>query len=212
MINNTRFTVTIATILIFIGISLLSYNFINERREQAYSIMNLSLSSEANETKIIEETEIIEQKVEEEQEETNVDSNYEYYIGTIKINKIGLTKGFYDKNSKLNDLRWNIKVLKESNYPNKENSNLIIAGHSGNYSNSYFKDLYKLEIGDVAIVEYDDIEYTYKIKNIYTDEKDGDVEIRKIANKSCLTLITCTKDNDNLQTIYIFELIKKKQI
>jgi len=211
-VNNTKITVTIATIMIFIGIFLLSYNFINEKREYAYSTINLSLSNEVNETKFIEEKEITTQKEEETIEDNTIDSNYEYYIGTININKIDLVKGFYDKDSKLNDLRWNIKVLKESSYPDIESGNLIIAGHSGNYSNSYFKDLYKLELGDIAIVEYNDIEYTYKIKNIYTDDKDGNVEIRKIANKNCLTLITCTKDNNNLQTIYIFELIKKKQL
>lgn len=210
--NNTKITVTIATIMIFIGIFLLSYNFINEKREYAYSTINLSLSNEVNETKFIEEKEITTQKEEETIEDNTIDSNYEYYIGTININKIDLVKGFYDKDSKLNDLRWNIKVLKESSYPDIESGNLIIAGHSGNYSNSYFKDLYKLELGDIAIVEYNDIEYTYKITNIYTDDKDGNVEIRRNTNKSCLTLITCTKDSDNLQTIYIFELIKKKRI
>ena len=210
--NNTKITVTIATIMIFIGIFLLSYNFINEKREYANSTNNLSLSNEVNETKFIEEKEITTQKEEETIEDNTIDSNYEYYIGTININKIDLVKGFYDKDSKLNDLRWNIKVLKESSYPDIESGNLIIAGHSGNYSNSYFKDLYKLELGDIAIVEYNDIEYTYKITNIYTDDKDGNVEIRRNTNKSCLTLITCTKDSDNLQTIYIFELIKKKRI
>ena len=49
--------------------------------------------------------------------------------------------------------------------------------------------------------------YNYKIVNIYTDSKDGTVTIYRNENKSCLTLITCTKDDSTTQTIYIFELV-----
>ena len=98
-------------------------------------------------------------------------------------------------------------MLNESSYPDEENGNVIIAGHSGNYFNSYFGNLWKLSIGDVAYINYKNIKYEYKIVNIYTEAKDGDVLIKRNPNKSVLTLITCTKDDETTQTIYILERV-----
>ena len=50
----------------------------------------------------------------------------------------GKEKGFYKKESSLNNVKFNLYVLPESNYPDIKNGNLIIAGHSGNYNNSYW--------------------------------------------------------------------------
>ena len=48
--------------------------------------------------------------------------------------------------------------------------------------------------------------YTYKIVKIYDVTTDGTVTIYRDESKTCLTLITCTKDDETKQTIYIFEL------
>ena len=42
--------------------------------------------------------------------------------------------------------------------------------------------------------------------DIYTEKKDGDVVVSRDANSTILTLITCTKNDNTTQTIYIFEL------
>ena len=61
-------------------------------------------------------------------------------------------------------------------------------------------------MGDKAIVKYNNMTYTYKIVNIYKENKDGTVTIYRDKTKKCLTLITCTKDDKKTQTIYILEL------
>ena len=94
-------------------------------------------------------------------------------------------------------------VLKESDYPDVVNGNLIIAGHSGNYSNSYFNDLYKLSIYDTVTVHYQGKDYIYKITKIYNEKKTGTVRILRNRNKTSLTLITCTNGDNYHQTIYI---------
>ena len=48
--------------------------------------------------------------------------------------------------------------------------------------------------------------YTYKIVNIYNEEKTGMIKIIRDSEKTILTLITCTKDDEYHQTIYIAEL------
>lgn len=169
--------------------------------------MNLVLS-EIN-TRDIENVEE-EPAVEEPTEEVKEDNNnyiYEEYLGVLDIPKINFYKGFYSKTSSLNNVQFNLFVLKESDYPDVVNGNLIIAGHSGNYSNSYFNDLYKLSIDDTVTVHYQGKDYIYKITKIYNEKKTGIVRILRNRNKTSLTLITCTNGDNYHQTIYIAELI-----
>ena len=42
---------------------------------------------------------------------------------------------------------------------------------------------------------------------IYEVTKNGLVTIHRNENKTTLTMITCTKDNDNTQSVYISELV-----
>lgn len=130
------------------------------------------------------------------------------YIGYLKIPKIELNRGFYGINSKLNDVSKNIYVHPASTFPVRGNANnLILASHSGSSSISYFKNLYKLELGDEAQINYKNTTYTYKVVNIYKEEKDGTIAIYRNKEKSTLTLITCTKNDNAKQTVYILERI-----
>ena len=49
------------------------------------------------------------------------------------------------------------------------------------------------------------------LNNIYDVNKTGEVEIKRDPNKNTLTLITCTKDSDTKQTVYITYLKNKEQ-
>jgi len=143
-----------------------------------------------------------------DEEETNI-HNYqdiESYIGYLEIPKIKFRRGFYNITSKLNTVEANIEIIKGSEMPDVTNANLIIAGHSGTGWKAFFKDLYKLEIGDEATVTYAGINYKYKITNIYKEKNTGTVSIKRNYDKTTLTLITCTKDDSSTQTIYIAEL------
>ena len=205
--NNLKFQVAAGVILIISGIPLLLSNYIKEKRDVVFSEMNLALS-EIN-TRDIENVEE-EPAVEEPTEEVKEDNNnyiYEEYLGVLDIPKINFYKGFYSKTSSLNNVQFNLFVLKESDYPDVVNGNLIIAGHSGNYNNSYFNDLYKLSIDDTVTVHYQGKDYIYKITKIYNEKKTGTVRILKNRNKTSLTLITCTNGDNYHQTIYIAELI-----
>lgn len=204
--NNLKFQVAAGVILIISGIPLLLSNYIKEKRDVVFSEMNLALS-EIN-TRDIENDEE-EPAVEEPTEEVKDNNNYIYeeYLGVLDIPKINFYKGFYSKTSSLNNVQFNLFVLKESDYPDVVNGNLIIAGHSGNYNNSYFNDLYKLGIDDTVTVHYEGKDYTYKITKIYNEKKTGTVRILRNKNKTSLTLITCTNGDNYHQTIYIAELI-----
>ena len=209
---NFKYQVAAGVILIVGGTLVLLSDYIKEKRDVVFSEMNLALSEINNQTiyndEVVEDEELSDEELEEEpKEEQKKEYTYEEYAGILDIPKINLYKGFYNKTSNLNNVKFNLYVLKESDYPDITNGNLIIAGHSGNYNNSYFANLYQLELNDTIIVHYKNKDYTYKITKIYNEEKTGTVRILRDRNKTTLTLITCTKDDNYHQTIYIAELI-----
>ena len=190
----------IGSVIILIGGFFLSYNYIQSKKIVAYDYMaNVFYQSE--EVEILEhDGELKEEKKEELGEVTND------YIGYLTIPKINLKKGFLDMRSELNNIEQNITVIEGSSYPDKEKGNLIIAAHSGSGGKAFFNDLYKLSTGDVAEVSYKGKKYTYKIVNIYKQEKTGTVAIYRNYDKTTLTLITCTNFDKATQTVYIAEL------
>ena len=128
----------------------------------------------------------------------------------MSIPDINLKKGFTKKESKYNTISKNIQILSASDYPDKENGNVIFAAHSGNSSVSYFNKLYLLNKDALVYVTYNNVTYTYKITDIYTVKKSGEIEIKSNKNKSNITLITCTKNDNTTQTVYLGELISKE--
>lgn len=157
----------------------------------------------------------IKKKIVEEESTSNNEQNKNVttdneYIGILKITKIGLEKGLVSKNSYYNNVNRNIFILNESDMPDKEKGNVILAGHSGNGRISFFKNLYKLEINDYVSIFYNGSEYKYKVVNLYEIEKTGKANIVRNVEKSTLTLITC-KQNTNKQIVYICELIEVRE-
>ena len=206
-INNLKYQIAAGVILVICGTLVLLSDYIKDKRDVVFSEMNLVLSSINMDENLNNQDNITSDESEEPKEEKNDNYTYEEYLGIVDISKIGLYKGFYNKNSNLNNVKFNLYVSPESNYPDTESGNLIIAGHSGNYNNSYFANLYLLELGDTINIHYNNKNYVYKIDKIYNEEKTGRVRILRNKSKTTLTLITCTKDDNYHQTIYIAYLI-----
>lgn len=207
--TNYKMTIILGVILITFGITLMSNNYIKTKREETFNDMNLLLlDSNINEVNTEESNdETPNEEVDEEPSKSDTSNNYEPYLAVLKIPKLNLERGFYDKTSSLNNVDYNILFHSNSDYPDKLNGNVILASHSGTSSISYFKNLYKLELGDEAQINYKNTTYTYKVVNIYKEEKDGTIAIYRNKEKSTLTLITCTKNDNAKQTVYILERI-----
>lgn len=210
--SQNKLIIIIGTLLIVSGMIILTSNYFNEKVDNAYTYMN-NLLLENTETEVLElqeEVATIDEttsSLENMQiEETVIDPYAKYYIGTLEIPKINLNKGFTAIDSPYNTVNKNIEVVKNSNYPDVSKGNFILAAHSGNSYLAYFKNLYQLTLGDKAYINYKNHRYTYKIVNIYQQEKTGKIAIYRDLNKNTLTLITCTKDSKTKQTIYILEL------
>lgn len=202
-----------ALIIFLLGIYLISYNYLVGKKEKIYSSMNLLLFEDEKPKDLnVEGESSVDESIIPEDEETNVSEKVSYnYVGTIEISKIKLKRGFLDISSPYNNVDRNVTVIQQSSFPNVEHGNLILAAHSGNCSICYFDKLYKLSIGDKALVYYKNYRYSYKLVDIYNVPKTGEVEIKRDPGKTVLTLITCTHNSDTEQTVYIFELVKKEK-
>ena len=145
-------------------------------------------------------------KINDNTQNINNDFNNDTYSLILEIPKINLKKGIYNYSSKYNDVNKNIMLLKQSSMPNIQNSNIILASHSGNSRVSYFKDLDKLSIGDNIIIYYEGYKYIYTLNTHYRQEKTGTISINRNINVNTLTLITCDKTNKDYQLVYILYL------
>ena len=196
----------VGSLLILIGISVIGIKiFLDVRADNLEDIALVEFYEEQEEidNEVPTETEETENETEQVKSTNSLD-----YIAVLKIPSIGLEKGLVAKDSYYNNVNRNIKILDESDMPDQENGNVILAAHSGNGRTAFFKNLDKLQIDDTVSIFYNGYEYKYRMINTYDVEKTGSVEITRNAQKSTLTLITC-RHNTNKQIVIICELVEK---
>lgn len=128
---------------------------------------------------------------------------YDDFLAKLEIPSIKLKSSLY----KNNNVNKNIEILFPSIMPDKPNSTLILAAHSGNSNVSYFKNLDKLKLNDIAKIYYKNNTYIYKVINIERQNKNGYITI---FNKdiSQLILTTCDQKDKNKQLVIILEANK----
>ncbi len=197
----------ISSIVILLGLFIFSYNYTKSKKILAYEQMNNIFYEDHSKTEKKEnKKQQKEEKIQEQEEKKEIITND--YIGYLEIPKIKLKKGFVSKKSSDNDVEKNIFIVEQSTYPDKEKGNFIIAAHSGTGWKAFFNDLYQLEQGNEIYVTYKNKKYTYKIADIYKQKKTGTIAIYRDYNKTTLTLVTCTNNDDTSQTVYIAYLEK----
>lgn len=201
----------VGSFLIIIGIGILGGKIVNNYLDKKQEQDLINDFYEQQEEYVVDvpvmEEEMIEEEVVEQEEKKETTTPAINYIAVIKIPKIGLEKGLASKGSYWNNVNRNIEILSESDMPDVENGNVILAGHSGNSGVSYFRKLNKLQNDDIVSIVYNGKEYKYKMVNSYEIEKNGYAHIVRNAEKSTLTLITC-KHNTNKQIVVICELVE----
>ena len=199
--KNKSWLVITGFFILLLGISTITYYFISNKQLD-------NLEDDALKTFYIEEAKInneVEQPKEPEKEEVKEHKKIEY-IAVLKIPKINLERGLVDPNSYLNNVDYNIQILKNSAMPDQRFGNVMLAAHSGNARISYFRNLDKLDINDNVSISYKGKIYSYKVVNIYDIEKNGKAQIIRNKNVSTLTLVTC-RHNTNKQMIVICEFV-----
>lgn len=150
-----------------------------------------------NETKNITTTKIIKEDKISSGHKITINNNI---IGKIIIKKINISNYLYNPDSTDNNVNKNITILKESIFPEQDNSIMYIAAHSGTGKLAYFKNLNLLEINDYITLIIKDKKYVYQINKIWEEQKNGYIHIQKDNTKQ-LILTTCSPNHKDKQLI-----------
>jgi len=201
----------VGSFLIIVGVGILGGKIVNNYLDKKQEQDLINEFYEQQEEYVVDipvmEEELVKEEIAEQEEKKETTTPTINYIAVIKIPKIGLEKGLASKGSYWNNVNRNIEILSESDMPDVDKGNVILASHSGNSNISYFRKLNKLQNNDVVSIVYNGKEYKYKMVNSYEIEKNGYAHIVRNAEKSTLTLITC-KHNTDKQIVVICELVE----
>ena len=131
----------------------------------------------------------------------------EEYLGILEIDKINLKEGFYNKNSKNNNINKSVTILPDSIMPDEGNSIIYLAAHSGNSPVAFFKNLSLLNLEDKISLLYKGKLYQYIITDIYEVDKTGKIEVNRNIHDNYLVLTTCGRNNT--QIVIVSKLYNK---
>ena len=121
-------TLLVGSFLIFIGVISLLWNYLLTMRDEVYSDMKIAMMdpvTPAHETEqpeeVIEEVEQIPENVPQTEKNVNYVIDYSKYYGILEIPKIGLKRGFYNTDSKYNNIKYNVTMVEGSQMPDCSN-------------------------------------------------------------------------------------------
>lgn len=198
LINKKSLGIILGSLLIIVGITLIGYKYINDNTKNNAENKAVEEFYDKDKTNTNnDEKSVSKEKITPKNEVSNIN-----YVAILKIPKINLTRGLVDRNSRYNNVNYNVEILSESDTPDVVNGNVILAGHSGNARISYFRHLDKLINGDEITIDYKGHSYQYIVSNIYDIDKTGTAVINRDTDKSTLTLITC-RHNTKKQIVVI---------
>lgn len=197
-------SILISMLFIFLGISMLIYDYYVDYNRQITEEKNIEVFFEN-----VDENENI--NIVSDVAKSNKEKNDTKYIAILEIPKIDLKKGLAEPNSSLNNVNSNIEILNPVDMPDQTNGTFILASHSGSSKVAYFDRLNELNNGDKVNVYYNKVKYIYEIIDHYKENKDGDISIKKGHFDNVIVLTTCDKYQKNKQIIYIGNLIGREK-
>lgn len=208
---NDRQFIALALIIMLCGVLIVGKDYFLSKKSKVYEEMSILLSQEPAEAEEVPNEEDVAEVVSNDGDtsgkvkKANVTYNY---AGRLIIPKIDLNRGFVLYGNSGNNVDQNIAIMSGSTYPNEENSNFIMAAHSGTGWNAFFTKIDQLVVGDIAYVNYSGKQYVYKLVKTYSDIKsDGQVTIYKGEGVKQLTLITCQRpDYKKYYLVLVFDL------
>ena len=194
-------------ILVYIGIFLFfsstlyfTYNYCKNKKQDSENNKKIE---EFFEVKDIEDETTTDTEQVVEEEKINID-----YFAVLEIPKINLKRGIYNVDSKDNNVDKNIYILKSSTLPNKQDSHIILAAHSGNSYISYFRNLHRVNKNDEVFFYFKNIKYIYKVIDKYEVDKTGKIELEFTDSKD-ITLITCVHGEEK-QLVVVAKIVSQE--
>ena len=136
----------LGSLLVFVGICTLSFEYLGRMKDDVFTDMDLKLNAGlvvADDEEATTDVPITNNLPEDNKQAVQAPAiDYSKYLGVLEIPKVGLKRGFYNLDSKYNDIQYNVTLVEGSNMPDVVNGNLILMAHSGDAAVSYFAYLY----------------------------------------------------------------------
>ena len=104
-------------------------------------------------------------------------------------------------NNSYNNVNDNIEIIE------KTDNRIILASHNGNNYNSYFGNLYKMDLGDKIYLYENGNKYEYIFSDNYEIKKNGYANIYTDNTRNSIALVTCKEESNDAQVVYIGYLI-----
>lgn len=213
-LSNKQF-LTIAFIIVICGIAILGHDYFLAKKAKVYEEMSILLSQDIEGVEPVSDEPTATQIVDSNDPSGKVKKvNTTYnYAGRLRIPQIGLNRGFVKYGQRGNNVNQNIAIMAGSKYPDQDNSNFIMAAHSGSGWNAFFGKLDRLKYGNMAYVTYNGKEYSYKLNRIYSDPKgDGKITVQPNTHKQ-LTLVTCKRpDYKRYYLVLVFDIVNETDL
>ncbi|MDP4090912.1 MAG: sortase [Bacillota bacterium] len=190
----------ISTLLLIAGIGLLAAGVFSISKSNREQQIDLQEVFEYNNEKGIPNKEGTDQesmKSTEASEPELTRSQFQNGMMAVIIPKIGVKAAVMD-GTELSTLKKGPGLYKESDLPDKDKGNVCIAAHS----DTYFKNIYKLQKGDEIDIIFTGSRYIYKVVDVRTIEK-NDWSPIKTTETPCITLTTCHPETGNKQRIAV---------
>lgn len=134
-------------------------------------------------------------------EDGNKDKLLDIYIPRIK-----LRKSVYNIDSGLNDVAYNVEILRSSSI---QDDLYFLAAHSGSGSVSYFDNLICMEKGDIIYIFIGDRKRIFVVDALFYIQKNGYFYVDYGSGGKELFLITCSLKYVNRQLVVRAKLIYK---
>lgn len=193
----------ISIFIILMGISMLIYNYYQDKKYQDIEKILLQDFFEDFDNSREEDLYVEESKKTEPLVQDTIP-----YLAVIEISNISLYTGVIMSNSSYTTMNRNVSVYPTSDMPNKENGNFILFAHSGNSRSSYFRNIHKLRNNDEIYIYYNNEKYTYRIIEKYEVSMYDNTPLNRMKDRTIITLITCKLGNDKYRTIVVGEMVK----
>lgn len=119
------------------------------------------------------------------------------YSFFIDIPSIELKRGLVNISNDYNNVKDNIETIEWND------NRIILASHNGNNYNSYFGNLYKIDLGDKIYLYGNGEKREYIFSESYEIKKNGSASIYTDTTRKSIVLVTCTENSSDAQTVYI---------
>lgn len=119
------------------------------------------------------------------------------YNSFIDIPSIELKRGLVNISNDYNNVKDNIETIEWND------NRIILASHNGNNYNSYFGNLYKIDLGDKIYLYSNGEKREYIFSDSYEIKKNGYASIYTDTTRKSIVLVTCTENSNDAQTVYI---------